>query len=87
MPAPLRSGPDVPAPPVSIGRPQASYATFADDRMRARAGYAAHNLAALRKLTLNLIRLDPIPHKGGIKVCRLIAAALVDYRAHFLGLG
>ncbi len=60
---------------------------FADDQMRARTGYAAHNLAALKQLTLNLIRLDPIPRKGGIKVRRLIAATSDDYRAHLLGLG
>jgi len=40
---------------------------FADDQMRARTGHAAHNLAVLRHITLNLIRLDPIPRKGGIK--------------------
>lgn len=60
---------------------------FADDQMRARTGYAAHNLAALKQLTLNLIRLDPVPRKGGIKVRRLIAATSDDYRAHLLGLG
>ena len=37
---------------------------FADDQMRARTGHAAHNLAVLRHITLNLIRLDPIKRKG-----------------------
>jgi predicted transposase YbfD/YdcC len=60
---------------------------FADDQMRARTRHAAHNLATLKQLTLNLIRLDPIPRKGGIKVRRLIAATSDDYRAHLLGLG
>lgn len=60
---------------------------FDDDQMRARTGYAAHNLAALKQLTLNLIRLDPVPRKGGIKVRRLIAATSDDYRTHLLGLG
>ena len=37
---------------------------FADDRIRVRAGHAAHNLAILKHITLNLIRLDPIKRKG-----------------------
>lgn len=60
---------------------------FADDQMRARSGYAAHNLAVLKQLTMNLIRLDHLPRKGGIKVRRLIAASSDDYRANLLGLG
>lgn len=53
----------------------------------ARAGHAAHNLAVLKQITLNLIRLDPIPHKGGIKVCRLIAVTSDEYRDQLFGLG
>lgn len=60
---------------------------FADDQMRARTGHAAHNLATLKHLTLNLIRLDPIPRKGSIKVRRLIAASSDEYRAQLLSLG
>ena len=60
---------------------------FGDDQMRARTGHAAHNLASLKHLTLNLIRLDPIPRHGGLKVRRLIAATSDDYRAHLLGWG
>lgn len=59
---------------------------FADDQMRARTGHAAHNLAVLRHITLNLIRLDPIKRKGGIKARRLIAATSDLYRAELLGL-
>jgi predicted transposase YbfD/YdcC len=59
---------------------------FADDQMRARTGHIAHNLAVLKHITLNLIRLDPIPRKGGIKVRRLIAATSDSYRAHLFGL-
>lgn len=59
---------------------------FADDQMRARSGYAAHNLAVLRHITLNLIRLDPVKRKGGIKARRLIAATSDLYRAQLLGL-
>lgn len=60
---------------------------FADDQMRARTGHAAHNLAVLKHMTLNLIRLDPSPRKGGIKARRLIAATSDLYRAQLLGLG
>lgn len=59
---------------------------FADDQMRARTGHAAHNLALLKHITMNLIRLDPVPRKGGIKVRRLIAATSDSYRAHLFGL-
>jgi len=57
---------------------------FADDQMRARTAHAAHNLAVLRHITLNLIRLDPLPRKGGIKARRLIAATSDLYRAQLL---
>lgn len=59
---------------------------FADDQMRARTGHAAHNLAVLKHITLNLIRLDPVKRKGGIKARRLIAATSDTYRAQLLGL-
>ncbi|MGB4912864.1 MAG: ISAs1 family transposase, partial [Candidatus Dechloromonas phosphoritropha] len=59
---------------------------FADDRMRARTGHAAHNLALLKHITLNLIRLDPIKQKGSIKARRLIAATSDHYRSKLLGL-
>ena len=59
---------------------------FADDQMRARTKHAAHNLAILKHITLNLIRLDPIKRKGGIKARRFIAASSDHYRQHLLGL-
>jgi predicted transposase YbfD/YdcC len=59
---------------------------FQDDQMRARTGHAAHNLATLKHITLNLIRLDPVKRKGGIKARRLIAATSDTYRAELLGL-
>ena len=59
---------------------------FGDDQMRARTGNAAHNFAVMRHLALNLIRLDPIKRKGGLKVRRLIAATSDTYRAELLGL-
>lgn len=59
---------------------------FQDDHMRARTAHAAHNLAVLKHITLNLIRLDPVKRKGGIKARRLIAATSDTYRAELLGL-
>ena len=59
---------------------------FNDDQMRARSKYSAHNLALLKHITLNLIRLDPIKRKGGVKARRLIAATSDNYRAELLGL-
>ncbi len=59
---------------------------FNDDQIRARAGYAAHNLATLKHITLNLIRLDSVKRKGGIKARRLIANTSDSYRAELLGL-
>jgi hypothetical protein len=57
-----------------------------DDQMRARTKAAAQYLAVVRHITLNLIRLDPIQRKGGIKARRLIAATSDSYRAELLGL-
>lgn len=59
---------------------------FNDDQMRARTRHAAHNLVVLKHITLNLIRLDPVKRKGGIKARRLIAATSDNYRADLLGL-
>jgi predicted transposase YbfD/YdcC len=60
--------------------------SFNDDQMRARTKAAAHNLAVLKHITLNLIRLDPIKRKGGVKARRLIAATSDSHRAELLGL-
>ena len=59
---------------------------FGDDQMRARIGYVAHNFAVMRHFDLNLIRLDPVKRKGGLKVRRLISATSDAYRAQLLGL-
>tara|TARA_R110002049_G_scaffold223592_1_gene395257 strand:- start:52 stop:1176 length:1125 start_codon:yes stop_codon:yes gene_type:complete len=59
--------------------------TFADDQMRARTAHAGHNLAILKRLTLNLIRLDPVKRKGSFKTKRILAATSDNYRAHLLG--
>lgn len=60
--------------------------SFNDDQMRARTKAAAHNLAVLKHITLNLIRIDPVKRKGGIKARRLIAATSDLYRTQLLGL-
>ena len=60
---------------------------FNDDRMRARTRHAAHNRASLKQLTLNLIRMDAVKRKGGIKARRIMASTSDNYRAHLLGLG
>lgn len=60
--------------------------SFNDDQMRARTKAAAHNLAILKHITLNLIRLDPAKRKGSIKTRRIIAATSDRYREQLLGL-
>ena len=59
---------------------------FNDDQMRVRTRHAAHNLVVLKHITMNLIRLDPVKRKGGVKARRLIAATSDPYRAELLGL-
>ena len=48
--------------------------------------HVAHNLAPLKQLTLNLILMDPVQRKGGIRAKRIIAAISGNYRAYLLGL-
>jgi hypothetical protein len=59
--------------------------SFNDDRMHGCTKAAAHNLAGLKHLTLNLIRLDPVKRKGSIKTRRIIAESSDTYRADRLG--
>jgi hypothetical protein len=51
-----------------------------------RTGHSAYNLATLKHITLNLIRMDPGKRKGGIKARRPIAATSDNYRAELFGL-
>ena len=60
---------------------------FNDDQMRAREKNAGANLATIRRLVLNLFRLDKSPIKGGIYNRRIFAASSDSYRATLLGLG
>jgi hypothetical protein len=57
---------------------------FNDDQIRARTDASTHKLAVLK---LDLIRLDPVERKGGIKARRLIASTSNAYQAELLGLG
>jgi predicted transposase YbfD/YdcC len=57
-----------------------------DDQMRARVKNAGANLAIVRRLVLNLFRLDN-SRKGGIHTRRILAASSDSYREALLGLG
>lgn len=56
-----------------------------DDQMRARVNNAGANLAIVRRLVLNLFRLDK-SRKGSIHTRRIIAASSDSYRDVLLGL-
>ena len=57
-----------------------------DDQMRARTKNAGANLAIVRRLVLNLFRLDTAKKKGGIYTRRILAASSDAYRSRLLGL-
>lgn len=57
---------------------------FGDDYARGRTGHIAHNLALVRHIALNLIRLDA-SRKASIKTKRLLASASDEFRAQLLG--
>lgn len=57
---------------------------FREDQSRARAGYAAENLATLRRLALNLLKREPTK-KRGIKGKQLNAAWNHAYLLKLLG--
>ena len=59
---------------------------FKDDQMRAREKNAGANLATIRRLVLNLFRLDKSSIKGGIYNRRIFAASSDSYLASLLGL-
>ena len=66
-------------------------------RCASRTGYAAHNLAVLKHITMNLIRLDPVPVKAASRsdgsspllptTIALISSVLYKIRAIALGRG
>lgn len=55
-----------------------------DDQMRARVKNAGANLAIVRRLVLNLFRLDTSKRKGGIQTRRILAASSDSYREALL---
>lgn len=56
--------------------------TFREDSMRARTGYAAENMAALRQMTLNLLKV--VDSKKSIKRKRMICAWDIKYLMRIL---
>ena len=58
---------------------------FSEDKCRARAGYAAENLATARQIALNLLKMDSTV-KMGIKNKRKVCGWDNDYLAHVLSL-
>ena len=59
--------------------------TFKEDASRARSGYAAQNLAALRRLAHNTIKADKSKPKLSVRSKRLMAGWNQEYLAHLLG--
>lgn len=58
---------------------------FGDDYARARTGHVAHNLALVRHIALNLIRLNVSRKRTSIKAKRLLASVSDQFRAELLG--
>ena len=56
-----------------------------DDQARARVKNSAQNLAVVRRMVLNILRLDK-SRKGGIKGRRMLACTSDRYREQLLGL-
>lgn len=56
-----------------------------DDQARARIRNSARNLATIRRMVLNILRLDK-SRKGGIKARRMLAGTSDRYREQLLGL-
>ena len=57
---------------------------FNDDQSRVRNAYAANNLAIVRHIVMNLLRLNTT-RKGSIKSKRMLAAATDQFREELLG--
>jgi predicted transposase YbfD/YdcC len=57
---------------------------FNEDQSRVRSGYAANNLAIVRHIVMNLLRLNTT-RKASIKSKRMLAATIDDFRAELLG--
>ena len=59
--------------------------TFGEDNSRARSGNAAENLAALRRLALNMLRSEKSQRKLSIRSKRLMAGWNSEYLQKILG--
>lgn len=57
---------------------------FGEDQSTVRMGYAANNLAIVRHIVMNLLRLNT-SRKGSIKTKRMLAATSDTLRAELLG--
>ena len=57
---------------------------FGEDQSTVRTGYAANNLAIVRHIVMNLLRLNT-SRKGSIKTKRMLAATSDTFRAELLG--
>ncbi|MDX9838918.1 MAG: ISAs1 family transposase [Azoarcus sp.] len=57
---------------------------FNEDQSRVRSGYAANNLAIVRHIVVNLLRLNTT-RKASIKSKRMLAASVDEFRAELLG--
>jgi len=57
-----------------------------DDQARARVKNSAQNLATIRRMVINMLRVDTSDQKGGIKARRLVANSSDSYREQLLGL-
>jgi RNA polymerase-interacting CarD/CdnL/TRCF family regulator len=57
---------------------------FNEDQSRICSGYAANNLAIVRHIVVNLLRLNTT-RKASIKSKRMLAAAIDQFRAESLG--
>jgi predicted transposase YbfD/YdcC len=57
---------------------------FNEDQSRVRSGYAANNLAVVRHIVMNLLRLNTT-RKASIKSKRMLAATIDEFRAELLG--
>ncbi len=57
---------------------------FNEDQSRLRTGFAAHNLAIVRHIVINHVRLNA-SRKASIETKRLLAATADQFRAELLG--
>ena len=57
---------------------------FGEDQSTVRTGYAANNLAIVRHIVMNLLRLNTT-RKASIKSKRMLAATIDEFRAELLG--